>query len=227
MEIWRTRVQSNIWLQNELAKEAEIIGRGFELINNCVTVLGRIGRDEGETLTGKFSRIGAITLAKSSHYLLGCYSLAIDGLSQESGAILRPLIETYELLVYLCLDPNRVEEVINGKLPSAGKIAQKISGNFKDLRKHLNDSASHFSYKIDSVRHLIDINQEVSIKTFPTQSIGVFKKNLNVLNAFQTFILFEAANCMFAIGFEAENISSKIEIFRDRSIKVFSENDET
>ena len=157
---------------------------------------------------------------------MGCYSLALDGLAQESGALLRPLIETYELLVYLRLDPTRVEEVLNDNLPKAGKIAQNISGSFQDLRKYLNDSASHFSYKIDSIRHLLQVNQEVNITAFPMQSIGVFKTNLNLLIAFQAFVIFEAVNCLWAIGYDADSISTEAEKWRDRSIRVFSKNDD-
>jgi hypothetical protein len=61
---------------------------------------------------------------------LGVYSLMLDGLGQEAGALLRPLIETLELLVYLRLEPARIDQAIEEKLPSAGQIAKKIEGEF-------------------------------------------------------------------------------------------------
>lgn len=222
MQIWKTRQQSNIWLHNELAKEAEVIHEGFELLSNCTELFDQIGSNEGETSVGKFSRLCNITLGKSTHFLLGCYSLVLDGLAQESGAILRPLIETYELMVYLRLDVGKVDELIDGKKPSAGIIAKRIGGDFKDLREHLNVNASHFGYEIDSVRHLFDAN--FKIRPFPSHSIDVFRKNLALLNAFQVFVIFEAVNCLSTASYNTEEIADKAESWRESSVLAFSEN---
>ena len=149
INLWTTRDQSITWLEQELLRESEVIREGFDFLNELVELCNRFGSDEGETTRGKTCRICAVTVAKSSHLLLACYSLALDALAQESGALLRPLIETYELLVYLRQNLARTDEVIEGRLPTAGKISQRISGDFEDLRKHINESASHFSYKIE------------------------------------------------------------------------------
>jgi hypothetical protein len=225
MDIWGSRAQSITWLQNELCEQSKTIQEGFELLGKCIDIFNRIGSNEGETLAGKFCRICAITLAKSRNFLLCCFSLTLDGLAQESGAILRPLIETYELLTFLRLDISRVDQVINDRLPSAGKIAQKISGNFMDLRKYFNDNASHFSYKKHSVRHLF--NSNFRIMPLPTHSLNVFLKNLNILNAFQVFVIFEAANCLFTVGINAEIIVNEIENWRNTSKSVFPRNSDT
>jgi hypothetical protein len=193
MEELNSHKQSNIWLQNELSEEKSIIDQGFDLLSTCVSKLDSIGKERGKKLSGKLFTIGSITIAKSTHLLLGCFSLALDGLSQESGALMRPLIETYELMVYLRLDPNRVEEATNDELPKAGDIAKKISGKFFDIRKHLNEHASHFSYKVESIRHLVDLDKRVRIKAFPSHSLSVLRKNLNTINAFQTILLSEVA----------------------------------
>ena len=37
-----------------------------------------------------------------------------------------------------------IEEVLYGRLPKAGEIAKRIQGQFKALREHLNQNASHF-----------------------------------------------------------------------------------
>ena len=167
MDIWNTRAQSNKWLQNDLFEECKIINEGFGLLNKCITSIDGIGKKEGNNQIRKLIMIGAITLAKSCHFLFGCYSLALDGLSQESGALLRPLLETYELMIYLRLDQSRVEEVINDKLPKAGDVAKKINGKLHGLRKYLNEHASHFMFKYDSVRHLVDFSEGVIINPIP------------------------------------------------------------
>jgi hypothetical protein len=220
MNLWTTRDQSISWLKQELLPEAEVIQQGFDFLNELVELCNRIGSDEGETNKGKTGRICAVTVAKSSHLLLACYSLALDALAQESGALLRPLIETYELFVYLRQDLTRTDEVIDGKLPTAGKISQRISGDFEDLRKHLNDSASHFSYKIDSVRHLLD--GKFKAQSHPTQSRSVLETNLQMLNAFQVFVIFEAVNLLLSVGVDVTDLAKRIEQWKQSSISAFS-----
>jgi hypothetical protein len=97
-----------------------------------------------------------MTLVKARNYALGLYSLSLDGLGQEAGALLRPLVEAYEVLVYFRLDPSRASKATDDKLPSAGEIAKAISGRFKDLREYLNENASHFAFSPQSMTHLID-----------------------------------------------------------------------
>src|SRR5688500_13421375 len=183
MNIWSPRKKSLHWLDDELKPESQLLQEGFDYLGDNIELFEKIGHNEGESEAGQFCRIIAITLAKYSHLLLGNYSLMLDGLAQEAGALLRPLIETYELLVYFRQDKSRINEVLEGKLPSAGIIGKKISGDYQDLRTYLNDNASHFSYKTDSVRHLFD--QNAKIHPIPNQSLEVLRANLQVLNAFQ------------------------------------------
>ena len=220
MNIWSAREKSLHWLNNELKPESRILQEGFDYLGNLVELYEKTGNNEGEGETRQFCIIGSITLAKLSHLFLGCYSLALEGLPQESGALLRPLIETYELLVYFRQDKSRINQIIEGKLPSAGIIGKKISGDYQDLRECLNDSASHFSYKIDSVRHLSGKNAK--IQSIPNHSLKVLRTNMQLLNVFQTIILFEAVNCLFAIGIDANGLPDKIEKWRDTSVKIFS-----
>ncbi len=208
-----------IWLENELIQESDLLQQGFDFLDKCTGKFERLGNLESETLVEKFSRICAITLAKANHFLIGCYSLTLDGLAQEAGAILRPFIETYELLVYFRLNPARVDEAIDEKLPTAGKVSQHILGNYKDLRAHLNDNASHFSYRIDSVRHLFD--HDLKLKSFPTHSLSVLRANLMLLNAFQVFIIFEAINCLFTIGVDVNTFADEVETWKKKSLSVF------
>ena len=220
MNIWSTREKSLHWLEHELRPESLHLQDGFDYLRNIIELFEKLGLNEGESEAAQFCRISAITLAKYSHLLLGNYSLMLDGLAQEAGALLRPLIETYELLVYLRQDKSRINEVLEDKLPSAGIIGKRISGDYQDLREYLNDNASHFSYKTDSVKHLFD--QNARIQPIPNLGLRVLRNNLKLLNAFQVFVLFEAVNCLFAIGFDANELTSEVEKWRDTSLEIFS-----
>ena len=220
-DIWNTRKQSATWLENELFTESTVIHDGFNFIERCINIFNTTGKEERETIRGQFSRVCAITLAKSNYFSLGCFELTLNALAQESGALLRVVIETYELLVYLRLDTSRVEEVINDTLPSAGKIAQIISGDYKDLRSTLNETASHFSYHITSVRHLYD--QDINIMPLPRHSMKVLRTNLKTLNAFQVFVVFEAVNCLATINVDNNDLADEIEEWRNHSTNSFQE----
>ena len=219
MEIWFTREKSLQWLNNELKPESKVLQEGFDYLESCVELFESIGNREGESEIGQFCRICGITLAKFSHLALGCYSLSLDALSQESGALLRPLIETYELLVYFRQDINRIDEAIEGELPTAGVIGKRISGDFKDLREHLNLNASHFSYRMDSLKHLFDKNAKLLAS--PIHSIDVFRTNLQMINAFQVFMLFEVVHCLHITGYDVHSLENDIENWRDISIEIF------
>ncbi len=219
MNLWIEREKSSSWIKNELHQEGKILQNGFDYIEMILNVFQKISDNEGESQAGQFSRICLVTLAKFCYLLLGIYDLMLNALAQESGALLRPLIETYELLVYFRQDITRINEVLEGKLPSAGEIAKEISGDFKDLREYLNENASHFSYKTGSLQHLF--NQEIKITPTPTQSRKVFIKNIALLNAFQIFMLTESVSCLFSIGFDANLLADEIEKWIDNSIKIF------
>jgi hypothetical protein len=227
MNIRTTRKQSINWIENELSVEYDVLVDGFDLISLSVSELSEYGLDENDIEMSKLFRIGALTLAKSCHFLLGCFSLALDGLSQESGALLRPLIETYELLIYIRLDPTRVDEVTEERLPSAGNIAKKISGNFKGLREHLNEHASHFRYKVASVKHLVDFKSEALINPFPSHDISVLKRNLNTLNAIQTILLLEIVSWLELKSDGSKETIKKIRLFCIRSDTIFPSPPET
>jgi len=218
--IWSNREKSSYWLTTELTEESKVIEDGFHHLKFILLIFNGIGDRLNESQLGQFSRICSITLAKFSHLALGCLSLSLDGLAQESGALLRPLIESYELLVYFRQDLSRINQVIDGTLPSAGKIGKCISGDFKDLRGYLNDNASHFSYKYESVRHIFD--QDFIINPFPNHSRDVFRKNLEILNAFQVFTLVEAVNCLLVIGHDEPSLFYDLDEWRGRCTRAFA-----
>jgi len=111
----KARTDSVAALCAELRSEAEVVDEVLRLHDRCLEAYEQV--QPGTS----FVRICALTALKAKNLALACYSLSLEGLAQEAGAVIRPLIETIELLTYLRLDPNRVEEVMAGKLPSAGR----------------------------------------------------------------------------------------------------------
>jgi len=84
------------------------------------------------------------------------YSLTLDGLAQESGALARPFIEYTELLTYFRMFPEAVNDALNGEPPRAGLVAKKVEGIYRPFRQHLNVHASHAAYSTHSLAHLRD-----------------------------------------------------------------------
>lgn len=221
MDLWEARTESQNWLEDDLSQEAELIGRGFLLIGKCLEAFDKANQTEKASLNGRFARICGLTLAKARNLALGCYSLSMDALAQEAGALLRPLIETYELLVYFRLDPTRVDQAIDGTLPSAGKIGRVISGQFQSLREHLNKNASHFGFEYDALKHLVD-NQTFKPRPVPIHGIKTFRTNLTMVSAYLTFVLLEGISCLFSIGINAENLADRAEAWRDECSKILT-----
>ncbi len=135
--LWETRRSAEQALEGPLLTHADLLAEAFSLFDVCGDRLVLSDTD--------FGRVCALVTAKARSLTLGCYSLALDGLAQESGALARPLFESLELLEYLRLDPKRAQEVIENRKPSAGVIARRMEGKFQDLRKHFNEHASHLS----------------------------------------------------------------------------------
>jgi hypothetical protein len=102
------------------------------LIDRCV--------DEYEMHAGTnvYARICGLTLLKAKNHALGSMSLVLDGLGQEAGALLRPMIEYIELLTYLRQFPDEAGRAADNDLPTAGQRAKAIGGIYKGLREHLN-----------------------------------------------------------------------------------------
>lgn len=148
--LWRARTEALTYLRRKRGDRIAVIEEMFELIDRCVGIY------ESHAATDSYANICGLTLLKAKHLALGAYSLSLDGLGQESGALLRPFIEYTELLTYFRRFPKKVSEAENGRLPSAGERAKAIDGVYKELRQHLNQHASHGSYSRYSLGHLMD-----------------------------------------------------------------------
>lgn len=150
MELWKARTESLAYLETRCADRLEVLSQTFELIDLCI--------DAYESLAGSdvYARICGLTLLKAKHLAVGSYSLVLDGLAQEAGALMRPFIEYTELLTYFRCFPEMADRAVDNDLPKAGERARAISGIFKEFREHLNSHASHSSYSHYSLAHLLE-----------------------------------------------------------------------
>jgi hypothetical protein len=150
MELWTARTDALNYLQNEHPSRLAVIERTFELCDDIADAFVTAPD------TTPYPAICAIAMVKAKNCAHGVFSLMLDGLAQEAGALFRPMIEYVELLTYFRLFPHMAEGAMVGNLPSAGERAKAIGGIYKKLRDHLNEHASHSSFSDASVSHLID-----------------------------------------------------------------------
>ncbi len=178
MSLWNVREKALDALASSMKNEAGLIDQALQLLEYAAE---RIAAVEPPT---SFSRVTSLVVAKARNLSHCCYSLALDGHAQESGALVRLLLEAIELLVYLRQDPSHVVQAVEEKLPSAGVRAKRIQGRFKSERDYLNEHASHFGFTQDSVRHLIDF-EKMSVRARQEFNERVLRENLGLF-----FILF-------------------------------------
>lgn len=149
-ELWTARTEAVAYLEASHADQLAVLSRTFDLIDQSI--------DAYESLAGGdvYARICGLTLLKAKNLAVGAYSLILDGLGQEAGALIRPFIEYSELLTYFCKFPKMAERAADNDLPKAGERARAIGGIFKEFRDHLNSHASHSSYSHYSLAHLLE-----------------------------------------------------------------------
>lgn len=216
MELWQSRIQANEALHSTLATHRDLLAEGFELLDRAIEAFRERRSDS------PFVRVCGLTLTKARNTSLGLYSLSLDGLGQEAGALLRPLIEQYELLACMRQDPTRVQLILDDKLPSPGNRAKVIQGEFQDLRTHLNENSSHFGFTYESLKHLLPGSEDGWRVTQP-YSEHALKVNLGVLFGVITRILVEASNCLQEAGIqEAEDLSLTTALYRDKGLALFA-----
>ena len=177
-------------LEGELSDVRLLLDELFALVDEAAETM--------DPVDSQFGRVTALIIVKARFLAQAYYSLALDGLAQEAGALLRPLIECLELLEYLRLDPERVQEALDGRLPSAGTIAMRIDGQLKDVRDYLNQHASHLSVAPESARHLMRFDADGQRTVLQLQQPfepAVLLKNLGSLFAVFTMVAIEAINC--------------------------------
>ena len=150
MSLWQTRSDSLNHLEQRHPSRLAVLARTFELFDSCVDAY------EGAPTETKYARVCGLTLLKAKNLAAGAYGLTLDGLGQESGALLRPMIEYCELLTYFRLRPEMIENAEENDLPKAGERAKVIDSIYKQFREHLNENASHSSFSEASISHLLE-----------------------------------------------------------------------
>lgn len=212
-DLWKTREEALAALEGPLRQEAAMLQDAFALMDECIARL--LTRDT------KYTRVCAITMIKARNLELGCYSLALDGLAQEGGALFRLVVETLELLIYFWKDPARMGEAIEGNLPPAGKIAQKIEGNLKGLRDFLNSHASHFSFTYESLQHIADL-QNFGWKVTQPHNDHVLRQNLLFIFLTLLYIVKMGACCLSVEEPLGTAFADSIDTTQEKGFRVFN-----
>lgn len=202
-------------LDSDFSERAEVLEKTFSLIDECIDLY------QLKAETDDFHKMCGLALVKAKHLALGAYSLILDGLGQEAGALLRPFIEYFELLVYFRMDPSRVQQAIDDRLPSAGKRAELIEGSFKKFRAHLNQHASHSAYSHYALNHLLDKPSMKFRKTQPMLPI-VLDRNMGDLFVQLALLLIEAGKILQTKEPGcADSLAEKIDALKEEGLDVF------
>lgn len=213
--MWETRRSAERTLRQSLRPYSDLLSEAFASVDVCV---GRL-----ERVDAPFGRVCALVLTKARNLALACYSLSLDALAQEAGALFRPLIESLELLEYLRQDPQRVTEALEDRLPKAGVIARRIQGKFKRLRHYLNAHASHLSVSPEAMGHLVDLRVG-HLQTIQRYSEPVLRRNLRTLLAVVVLLAIEAANCVsVAEGRVDDAFADSVDDLKRRAFKLFED----
>jgi len=211
-QLWDTRTRAMSANESKLQEEAATVYQAFSLLDEMLVIF------HSEDTT--FCRVAGLTLLKARNLAQGILSLSLDGLAQEAGALLRPLIECIELIEYFRKDPKRMDEALESRLPSAGEIGKRIHGEFQKLRAYLNDHASHFSLKPQSVSHLIDFTSG-DWKVIQPYNGKVLRTNMTTLFAVFVRLLFAAANCLAYYELLTDSLEDRLNAFKKRGYTIF------
>ncbi len=215
LSLWSTRRAAENALKGGLKPFADLLDETFSVLDICI--------DRLEKLNQPFGRVCGLVVIKARNLGLGCYSLTLDGLAQEAGALFRPFLECLELLTYFRLDTTRINEALEDRLPQAGVIAQRIEGKFKALRDYLNAHASHLSISPESMVHLVDIRTS-RLRPVQLHNDSILRGNLTTLLGVLIWIAIEAVNCTTLIGGITDDIIAEtVEDIRRRTVVLVDE----
>lgn len=185
MDLWKARNDAITYLSAERATQVSLLLEIFGAIDTCID--GYAAKSENDT----YARVCGLTLLKAKNFAVGAYSLILDGLAQEAGALIRPFIEYTELLTYFRMSPEMVDRALSNYLPSAGARAKAIEGAYQDFREYLNLHASHSSYSKFSLSHLVEPGT-LKLKKLQTTVPAVLDRNLRDF-AIQLYLLLREA----------------------------------
>lgn len=215
MNLWIARNDSQAYLQESFAPQIVLLEDLFKAVDLCIDSFEQKGEQT-------YARVCGLTLLKAKNLAVGSYSLILDGLAQEAGALLRPFIEYTELLTYFRVFPAMVDKAIDNDLPSAGERAKAVEGIYHEFRKHLNSHASHSSYSDFSLSHLLEPTTLKFKKLQPTVPM-VLKRNIKDL-VIQIFLLLRQATLALDVVDSAafDLYADDVDALRTRLIKDFN-----
>lgn len=206
MNLWTNRDSALQVLWTDMIRERELLDKAFQQLEYFAQRLGHIRP------ATSFTKMAALIAAKARNLAQACYSLSLDGLGQESGAIVRVWIEATELLVYLRCDPDRADK----KLPSAGERAKAIGSSMQGLRTYLSKTASHVGLEGDSWLYM-------QVETRREFKRDVLRENLGTTFALLFSTIKEAALCLkTARGSVEEGIVRQMDQLRREGIILFN-----
>ncbi|MEJ7137687.1 hypothetical protein [Amphibiibacter pelophylacis] len=212
--IWSTREKSWAHLQKNNPSSIAIINESLKIIDRCLDYY------EAASKSSSYGLACGLFLLKGKNLGHGCFSLILDGHAQEAGALLRPLIECIELLAYMRIFPEKANDAVNNKLPSAGQRAKEINGEYKGLREHLNDHASHISFSPESLSHLL--NPDSSFRRTQESIPEIILSSVSDLAIQIQFLMHEGIRALERVSdAPARDLGTRAENLRKRSCFVF------
>ena len=215
MSLWATRDEALKFLQDTYPAKLAVVNRTFELLDLCVEAF------EEESNENTYAEFCGLTLLKAKHLALGAYSLILDGLGQEAGAIMRPMIEYAELLTYFRMFPESVEKAANNNLPKAGERAKAIGSIYKKFRGHLNLHASHSSFSHYSLSHLLEPSTH-KFKKLQRMAPLVLEANVRDLTVQLLLMLREAALALEPVNSsQFLVIATEVDELRECMLRIF------
>ena len=215
MVLWETRTEAMTYLENECHAKLSVLQSLFNNIDTLIDVYEKNSKKD------TYARICGLTLLKAKYLGIGAFSLILDGLGQEAGALSRPFIEYTELLTYFRHFPDKVEDAANNKLPSAGVRAKAVNGIYKEFREYLNLHASHSSYSYYALSHLLRPN-DFRFKKYQPNVPAVLDRNLRDLSVQIFLLLYEATLALERLNLEEfDELAAKVDKLREKLLYEF------
>lgn len=150
MRLKQVRTAADELLAGPLQNDVDLFEKLLDIVDDTIAASEATGELE--------AKVSAIVLLKARRLSEGIFAMALEALGQEAGALFRVLQEAWELLMFMEQDPSRAARLATGKKPGAGKVAKAIGAEFKNLRDHLNEHASHISFSFDALGHTVDLH---------------------------------------------------------------------
>ncbi len=200
-------------LENSLKSEYETLVHAFELLDICIEQFCNAAEENENEGQHILAVACCQTLVKARAYALGCYSACLDGFHHQVSALLRPLAEALDLMIYFRQDPTRAHFVhpkYQEDMLAAGYVTEAIGETLKSLRNYLKYFVSHVSLQLESW---------VAIERSYSQEI--LKADMRALFSTIWMIARQAAECLSEMGRLDDHLSDLLDYAQQRGLAVF------